>query len=278
MPERCWISIVMPALNEAANVRDAITDTLRAIDDYQLDGEIIVVDDGSSDGTGEVVSEIMKTEPRVRKIRHEQPKGIGFALWHGVNHAHGEIVCMIPGDNENDPWETLRYWKLLEHVDIVIPFVFNRQVRSAFRNLLSAVYRVIINTTFRVNFNYTNGTVLYRRSILKELDFHSRGFFYQTDILIRTVKKGYLFAEVPYQLNARPRGKSKAVSYPSLVKVVRGYLRLFRDFYYKRNITEADEFAPDSQTAVRRGGDAAPDGKPADETAPAAENSPCRRN
>ena len=86
------------------------------------------------------------------------------------------MVTMLPGDNENDPWETLRYLKLLEHVDIVIPFVFNKEVRSLFRNALSFIYRFIINTTFVVNFNYTNGTVLYRKSILKELNYRSVGF------------------------------------------------------------------------------------------------------
>jgi len=140
---------------------------------------------------------------------------------------------MMPGDNENDPREIMRYYKLLEHVDIVIPFVFNKQVRSLFRNALSFMYRFIINSTFLVYFNYTNGTILYRKSILDELDYRSRGFFFQTDILIRTVKKGYLFAEVPYSLGARNHGVSKAVSFPSLLQVIKGYLRLTKDIYSK---------------------------------------------
>ena len=89
------------------------------------------------------------------------------------------MVTMLPGDNENDPWEILRYRRLLEHVDIVIPFVFNKEVRSVFRNALSFIYRFIINTTFLVNFNYTNGTVLYRKSILKELYYRSTGFSFK---------------------------------------------------------------------------------------------------
>ncbi|MDO9289062.1 MAG: hypothetical protein Q7T83_09745, partial [Thermodesulfovibrionales bacterium] len=165
--------------------------------------------------------------------------------------ASGHMVTMLPGDNENDPWEILRYIKLLEQVDMIIPFVFNKRVRSLFRNALSFVYRFIINTTFMVNFNYTNGTVLYRKSILKELTYRSMGFFFQTDILIRTVKRGYLFAEVPYRLASRNSGISKAVSFPSLMKVIRGYLRLVKDIYFSKGIKIKKDFVKDSLTARR---------------------------
>jgi glycosyltransferase involved in cell wall biosynthesis len=245
------MSIIMPALNEEANIRDAIGDTLTAFDDFGIAGEIVVINDGSTDRTGELVAEVMAAEPRVRVVTHEKPYGIGASFWDGVKHARGEHVVMLPGDNENDPWEILQYHRLLEHVDILVPFVFNKQVRSLFRNALSFFYRFIINTTFLVYFNYTNGTVVYRRKILEELDFHSQGFFFQTDILVRLVKRGYLFAEVPYRLNARANGVSKAVSFPSFLRVARGYLRLVQDIYFDAKGKLSRDYAAGSQTARR---------------------------
>lgn len=88
--------------------------------------------------------------------------------------------------------------------------------------------------------------------MLQELDFRSKGFFFQTDILVRTVKKGYLFAEVPYRLGLRQDGVSKAVSFPSLFKVVKGYLRLVRDFYLTKNLKANAVFSEDSSTAARK--------------------------
>ena len=102
-----------------------------------------------------------------------------------------------------------------------------------------------------VNFNYTNGTVLYRKSILKELNYRSMGFFFQTDILIRTVKRGYLFAEVPYRLASRNSGISKAVTFPSLMKVMKGYVRLVRDIYFSKGTNIKKDFVKDSLTARR---------------------------
>ena len=131
-------------------------------------------------------------------------------------------------------------------------FIFNKEVRSLFRNILSYIYRFIVNTTFSVNFNYTNGTILFRKSILKELNNRSDGFFFLTDILIRTVKRGYLFAEVPYRLGLREKGISKAVSFPSLVKVIKGYLQLVKDYYFTKNKILNKSFTDDSVTSVRR--------------------------
>ncbi|HTY45841.1 MAG TPA: pyruvate dehydrogenase complex E1 component subunit beta [Patescibacteria group bacterium] len=244
------VSVVMPALNEQENIQVAIVNTLKAMADCNIRGEIVAVNDGSTDKTEELIKEISQGDGRVRFIRHEKPKGIGSSFWDGVDVARGDVIVMLPGDNENDPWEIFRYFKLLEHVDIIIPFIFNRQVRSVFRNALSFVYRFIINSTFAVNFNYTNGTVLYRKSVLKELPYRSCGFFFQTDILVRTVKKGYLFSEVPYRLGLRKSGVSKAVSFPSLLQVIKGYLRLVRDYYFHKH-EKTRTFTSDSVSAKR---------------------------
>ena len=247
------LSVIMPSLNEEENISGAIKDVLDAFDFFKIDGEILVINDGSTDQTQTLIEQKIKENPgRILIIRHEVPKGIGASFWEGVNEASGDAIVMLPGDNENNPREALRYYKLLEQVDMVIPFVFNKEVRSLFRNALSFVFRFIINTTFLVNFNYTNGTILYRKSILKELKTRSDGFFFQTDILVRSAKKGYLFAEVPYKLGARKKGKSKAVTFPSFFRVLKGYLRLVKDYHFSNKKNQQEFFPDDSLTAIRR--------------------------
>ena len=249
-----YMSIVMPALDEEGNILAAVENALGALKDYDLRGEIIVVNDGSTDKTAGLVMEKIKNSPndRIKFINHDKPKGIGESFWDGVSQSEGEVVTMFPGDNENDPWEVMRYVGLLEHVDMVIPFVFNKDVRSLFRNILSFAYRFIINTTFRVNFHYTNGTILYRKSILSKIKHRSKGFFFQTEILIKMAKRGYLFAEVPYRLGMRPGGVSKAVSFPSFLQVMRGYYRLINDIYFSKitKITKG-RFSKTSKSAKR---------------------------
>ena len=251
------LTVVIPALNEEENIEAAVRHIAQALKDFHIDAEIVLVNDGSTDQTGVCMGRAVAAHADIvfQVITHAQPRGIGAAFWEGLALARGRALILLPGDDENDPWEIFRYAKLLEHVDIVIPYIFNREARPMWRNALSFLYRFIINSTFAVNFNYTNGTVLYRKSILSELDYKSAGFFFQTDVLVRLVKKGYLFAEVPYRLGQRRTGRSKAVTFPSFFRVVKGYLRLVRDFYFlKSDQMHTHSYASDSATARRRNG------------------------
>jgi len=245
------LSVVMPALNEEQHIALAVGNTLSAFDDFKIMGEVIVINDGSSDKTGPMIEDLKKTDNRIFVVHHEKPRGIGAAFWKGVDCSNNEIVTMIPGDNENDPWETIRYFKLLEHVDMVIPFVYNRDIRPLWRNILSSIYRFIINSSFGVNLNYTNGTILYRKNILKELKTRNIGFFFQTDILIKAIKQGYLFAEVPYRLGLRASGKSKAMSFPSLLQVMKGYLSLIKNQYGFSGKNQLKPVLEETSTAQR---------------------------
>lgn len=245
------ITSIVPANNEEKNILLTIDRILSAFKEFNLNGEVLVINDGSVDSTPQLVEKKMKENPNVRIIHHDRRKGIGASFWDGVDNAKGNFVVMIPGDNENDPRGILRYHQLLEQVDIVVPFVFNKEVRSFSRNFLSALYLFIINVTFSTKFNYTNGTILYRKSILKELDYRNNGFFFQADILIRIVKKGYLFAEVPYRLEFRKGGDSKIISVYSFLEIMRAYLHLVKDYYFKNKIIRG-KFSSDSMTNIRK--------------------------
>ncbi len=247
------LSIIIPALNEEKSILLVIDNALSAMREFDISGEIIVVNDGSTDSTPKLVKRKMEDhQGTVKMITHEKPKGIGASFWDGVDGAFGDAVVLIPGDNENDPREILRYYKLLDDVDIIIPFVFNKEVRSFSRNLLSFLYLFIVNLTFFVNFNYTNGTILYRKSLLKKINCRRNDFFFQTDILIRLVKKGYLFAEVPSRLDQRKGGASKLTTPSSLWRIFKGYLRLIKDYYFKKEKKTKVDLAADSITAARR--------------------------
>lgn len=241
----------MPALNEERNILPAIQATLKAFGDLNIKGEIIVVDDGSTDHTEALIREMMAQDPRVRMLKHEKPEGIGTSFWDGVQSAQGNIVTMFSGDNENIPYEALRYIDLLQHVDIVVPFVYNRGCRGKFREFLSSLFRTIINLSFRLNLNYTNGTVLYRKSILDSMHLQSKGFLYQAEILVKMIRKGYFFAEVPYSIRKRDTGTSKAISFRSFINVVKSYFLLMLAIYGPGSGNRRDGPVQDSATFIR---------------------------
>ncbi len=230
----CKISVIMPALNEESSLAESMANVLESFRRFGVHGELLVINDGSSDRTGCLADEWAANHECIRVIHHDRPYGIGGAFWDGVHHARGEIVTMLPGDGENDAAEILRYLPLMDEVDIIVPFIYNPGVRPWQRRLLSFLYHQIIYVSTAYSFNYLNGTVMYRRCIFDGVTLNSNGFFYQTELLIKTVGRRYLYAEVPCALKKRHGGTSKAVSLRSLASVIRGYLGTLCDVYALR--------------------------------------------
>lgn len=221
----------MPALNEQENVADAVRSTLESFRRHGIDGEVIVINDGSTDHTRDVVAQIMSTHSNVRIINHEKPHGIGKSFLDGVWHSEMDVVVLLPGDNEISADETLSFFRLMKQVDIIVPFVHNVEIREFSRQLTSSAFKFIINRTFGLNLNYTNGAVFYRRVLLTSTKIQSFGFFFQAELLVRLIRKGYLFAEVPTFLSLRKAGRSTAISIPSFLDVAFCFVRLFWDMY-----------------------------------------------
>jgi glycosyltransferase involved in cell wall biosynthesis len=239
----------MPSLNEEGNLSAAVANVLESFHRLGINGQLLIVNDGSSDRTGEMAKEFSHKHANVEVIHHASPQGIGASFWDGVRSADGEVVTMIPGDGENDAAEIFRYLPLMSQVDIVVPFVFNRGVRTFKRRLLSIVYREIIKASFGLSLNYMNGTVMYRRCIFEGVELKCSGFFYQTELLVKTIKRGYLYAEVPYALNVRGGGESQATTFASLKKVARAYLDTLAEVQLGESLE--GRIVPQSVTAER---------------------------
>lgn len=248
------LSVIVPALNEGLNIGAVITDITAAFGQHSIKGVVIVINDGSSDKTGEIVENLARTNNAVKLINHQKTLGIGFSFWDGVRNSTTDLVVMFPGDNEVDARDALQYIILMDKVDILIPFMHNVEVRDRWRRLISSVYRFIINMSFGINLNYTNGAVIYRRKILDGVKLKSRGFFYQAELLIKLIRRGYLFAEVPNFIFIRKHGKSKATTLKSLVNVIKDYVKLFFEIHILALEAKKENMIidPDSVTFEKR--------------------------
>ena len=248
------ISVIVPAHNEEKNILLTIENILSSFKRLNLSGEIIVINDGSQDNTEKIVNEKMEELQGILKLTSNAKKmGVGFSFWRGVELAEGEAVVMIPGDNENDAFEILRYHHLLDDVDIVVNFIFNKEIRSFLRRIFSFVYNILINLTFLTHFHYTNGTILVRKAVLKTIKHRCNGFSFQAEILIKLVKRGYLFAEVPSRLNQRKTGNSQAIKISSIVRTLKEYFILIFDIYFRER-PKKGEIIKESITYQRKFG------------------------
>jgi len=221
------LSIVIPALNEELSLSNTVELLVKALCLNGLDWEIILINDGSRDKTGGICDDLSGKEQKICVIHNSCTKGIGYCFRKGIEHSKKEAITWFPADGENDPEELIKYLALLEHVDLVIPFVLNTGIRSLYRRVLSTAYLWVTNFLFGTTFNYTNGNVIYKRKVFDSIDVESRGYFFQTECLIKAVRAGFMFAEVPVRLRARKKGFSNAVTMYSFGLLVLEFVKLF---------------------------------------------------
>lgn len=204
--KRPGLSIVMPAYNEEANVAAAVRAAAAAGERFADDYEIVIVDDGSRDATGERVREEERANPRVRLIQFPQNRGFGAAVKTGLKAADKPLVFYTDSDLQFDLGQI---GDLLAHAGtypVVIGYRVNRQdhfVRKVNAWAWGMLQRVLFG--LRVH-DIDCGFKLFRREVLQEMPMRSDGAFLSTEILLRAQAAGHRIFEVPVQHYPRKAG------------------------------------------------------------------------
>ena len=162
------ISVLIPAYNEADNVSELFARTAEAFANLGVPGELVFVDDGSSDGTAERVVELQVQYPWVRLLRHRRNRGLTAALRNGFRAAKGEFIIFLPADLESHPDEDIPklYDKLREGYDVVSGW---RQGRADGKQFASSIYNTITRRLFTVDVHDANWIKGFRREVIQSL-------------------------------------------------------------------------------------------------------------
>ena len=243
MSDSISLSVIVPSLNEERNLRRTIDNLVPVLEEKVGDWEIILVNDGSIDHTGSLSDELSRKEPRIKVIHHRQRQGLGSCWKDGVRTATKDAVVWFPGDGENDPHELVKYLFLLKYVDMVVPYITNRDVRPWYRRFLSRAYLWVINLSFGTMLSYITGNVLYRRYIFDVVKPEADGFFTLTECPIKALCAGFTYAQVPEQLGRRQYGRSTILTPRSIMTIIWEYLRLFIAIHFRRKTRHLAETA-----------------------------------
>ena len=221
------ISVIVPALNEEPHLGATIENIYEALGDRFRDYEIIIFNDASTDGTGEVAEELKKKDPRIRVIHNERNMGFGYNYMEGVRLARMEYVIMVPGDNEIPAKAVKTILDQVGRADIIIPYTANPWIRPLSRRIISKAFVILINTLFGLNLKYYNGTCCHRAELIKNVKKTTWGFAYMAEIIVRLLRQGASFIEVGVDITQRAAGKTKAFTARNMLSVVKTIALLF---------------------------------------------------
>jgi glycosyltransferase involved in cell wall biosynthesis len=200
------VSVLIPARDEVGTLTEVVEKVGRAFAASGLAGELVLVDDGSGDGTGKLADELAARTPYLRVLHHRRPLGLTAALRTGFHAARGEVIIFLPADMESDPEEDipLLLAKLAEGYDVVAGW---RQGRRERKVLASAIYNRVSRFLFGIQVHDMNWIKAFRREVIASLpplrsDWHRF-------LLHLAAAQGFRIGEVPTVYHPRRAGRSK---------------------------------------------------------------------
>ncbi len=238
------VSVIIPAYNEEKNIRDMLEETVKVFSELNYDFELIVVDDGSEDGTYNAAEKYIEETERVRNEieieRYEKNTGKGFALKYGTSFATGDYILFIDADldlhpsNINNFFDTLKSKK----ADVVTGSKRNKSTLSTYpkmRKILSVFYYNLIKCLFRLPIRDTQtGFKLFKSEALKDAISRTtiERFAFDLELMVILTKKGYKIEE--RQIEIKPKGEHRRISIDDIFKVFFDTILIFYRLYLRR--------------------------------------------
>jgi len=250
------ISVVIPAHNEEACLETTIRAVVTALQQEQIPHEILIVNDNSTDGTGEVCARLDREFDAVRHIINQPPNGFGFAVRAGLRNFRGDAVAIVMADGSDDPKDLVAaYHKLQDGYDCVFGSRFMRGSQvvdyPVHKLLINRMANWFIKIIFGIRYNdVTNAFKLYRREVIEGIQpILSHHFNLTVELPLKAIARGYSYRVIPIRWYNRRAGISKL----KINEMGSRYLFIVLYVWLEKHLSKGDYLRSNrfSETAVK---------------------------
>jgi glycosyltransferase involved in cell wall biosynthesis len=222
------LSVFFPAYNDSGTIASLVIVALRTARKLTSDYEVIVVNDGSADGTPDILEELASIYPQVRIVNHDKNRGYGGALRTGFATATRELVFYTDGDAQYDPAEMEALWhRFDDHVDLVNGYKISRS-DPLHRKIIGRVYHHLVKTLFRLKVRDVDCDFrMMRRSIFETVHLEKNSGVICLEMMKKITDGGFRIAEVPVHHYHRAYGKSQFFNFGRLYRTAIDVMKLW---------------------------------------------------
>jgi glycosyltransferase involved in cell wall biosynthesis len=225
------LSVFFPCYNEVDSIRPLTEKSIAVLSGICEEYEVILVNDGSTDGTGPLADMLAGEHPQVRVIHHPQNQGYGAALQSGFRAATKDFVFYTDGDGQFDIQELTNLLPLISDCDIVSGYRLNRQ-EGIVRKFNAFCWTKLVCLLFGLKIKDIDCAFkLYKREIFDHIEMQSTGALIDTEILARARQKKYVIKQVGVHHHPRRSGQSTG-SNPRVI------LRAFKELFKLRKVIQ----------------------------------------
>src|SRR5688500_12971042 len=245
------LSVFFPAYNDSGTIASMVIRTGKAAAELTSDFEIIVVDDGSGDGTAAIADELARTYPQVRAVHHPINRDYGAALQTGFRSATKELIFYTDGDAQYDPTELALLWDRIDNADLVNGYKISR-ADPLHRVVIGRVYHHIVSVMFGLKLRDVDCDFrLMRRAIFERINLEKTSGIICVEMMKKIQDGGFRIAEVPVHHYHRAFGRSQFFNFRRLLRTGRDLLLLWHALVVRREhlragLTPLAHRAPDS--------------------------------
>jgi len=227
-PAVASISAFFPCYNDEATIATMVNVALAAIDEVGAEGECVVINDGSPDGSAAVLADLAAVEPRLRVITHEVNRGYGGALLSGFGAATREWVFYTDGDAQYDPAELVAFVRAATpDVDVVQGFKLGRSDNVA-RKVVGRVYHRFVKLAFGLKIRDTDCDFrLIRRDLLERIALEHTSGVICVELVRKLQDAGARFVEVGVHHYPRLHGRSQFFKVSAVLRTLRDLAALW---------------------------------------------------
>lgn len=215
------LTLVIPAYNEVSTLEGAVCEALEVLPSLVPSFEILVVDDGSTDGTGLLADRLSREHPEIRVIHHPVNRGFSGAMRSGLWSATGEWVALGPADRQANWKDLARFLDIAHSYDMIFSYRTGRD-DSIFRKLMSRLWFAWLRLLFGVEIPQFSSLFLFRRAVVQQSQaaVSDRASNMLPVLYLEVLQRGLRVGTVGTRQSARAAGRSKGGSVVNAVRTV----------------------------------------------------------
>jgi glycosyltransferase involved in cell wall biosynthesis len=222
------ISVFFPCYNEQDNIARTVQQSLDVLEKLDADFEVIIVNDGSTDKTGQIADQITKQNKNVKVVHHPENLGYGAALQSGLKAATKKLVFYTDGDGQFDINEMPSLLPLIKQYDIVCCYRINRQ-DNLIRRINGWCWTKLVCLLFGMKVRDIDCAFkLYKREIFDNIKLSSSGALISAEILARALREGYSLAQKGVHHYPRTAGAQTGANLRVILRAFKELIRLRR--------------------------------------------------
>lgn len=210
------LSVIIPARNESENLQSCICNIVEMLKKSKINHEILIIDDGSTDNTQEILKEIISEQNTVHCVKNQDQNGFGRAVRLGLQKFTGDAVAIMMADRSDSPQDLVNYWnKLQEGYECIFGsrFIKGSKVHDypKAKLFVNRLVNTMIRYAFRIETNdITNAFKIYRREVIDGCrPFISPHFNLTVEIPLKAIIRGYSWKVIPISWQNRANGVAK---------------------------------------------------------------------